>query len=753
MTTTTSSPPCSPKPAAKQAADPRPSARRRTPLFLRLFAVAVAFGLGISTAEGYHRIVLGGKRLKWPTSIITWQLHAGGSDNIADGSHVAALEHAFAEWASVPGSKVRFQRGQNVASKNPSSNSHVVAFDENNGTGYFPSGSGIVAITPLTYDPANGTILDADILFNGRDYAFGTGLQPGSFDVQDVATHEIGHFIGLDHAPSVSGTMWPYVSPGQWLHRSLSEDDAAGAVAVVSKDLDSALFGTIRHEDGSGIRGGSVYAVDANDGRLVAAAASDHGGSWRIRGLPAGDYHVYAAPLEGGISAANLTGDSQVQTDFGAGFYGSTAAPLRFTLGAATSFQCGDLWLPANNLLVDSTSSAQVLEQGGAAMLTLWGSNFSPNATEVWSLSPWITLSNVTSGSSWVQARLDVAGQCPPGVYDLYLHNAGGDFEAVSAVLDVTRPAPALAALDATRGGTAGGSPVVLHGADFQEGAWVLFGGIESPLVEWVDPGQLRVFTPAHEAGLADVVVVNPDGRQTRLPGGYLFEAMPVLAEVFPTAGQQTGGTSVLLQGAEFAPDLEVYFDGSPALVQWQSPGLAKVVAPAHVPGSVDLLLRNPGMPELTVADAFTYVVPPDPVVHGMTPSSSDTGGGANVRLSGTGLDAVTEVRFGVNSASGGGGKSAVSLQVLGASAVQAVTPSFKTGNYSVRVTTGTGQGVLAPGKFQFQAAASSGGGGGGCGGVIRPGDRRDPIGDAPAWLLLLGGWWLYRRRSLASHD
>lgn len=189
------------------------------------------FIAGAAAVSGYVRINLSGKTLNWSSSTISWRLNTAGSDNVADGSHEAAIQAAFDEWQNVSGSAIRFSRGSDTSSKSAGTSSHVIFFDESNGSGFFPAGSGIVAITPISYDTGNGRILDADIIFNGRDWNFSTDGTPGTYDIQDIATHEIGHFVGLDHSPVLSGTMWPYVSQGQTLHRSLTGDEHSGAKA------------------------------------------------------------------------------------------------------------------------------------------------------------------------------------------------------------------------------------------------------------------------------------------------------------------------------------------------------------------------------------------------------------------------------------------------------------------------------------------------------------------------------------------
>jgi MYXO-CTERM domain-containing protein len=109
----------------------------------------------------------------------------------------------------------------------------------------------------------NGEILDADMEFNGVQFAFAadgvtTGAQDCEADFSNTLTHELGHFIGLDHTcwtsgvrlldnegnlvPACSGpglgpaiteaTMYNFQSCGETLKSTLTADDAAGFCAI-----------------------------------------------------------------------------------------------------------------------------------------------------------------------------------------------------------------------------------------------------------------------------------------------------------------------------------------------------------------------------------------------------------------------------------------------------------------------------------------------------------------------------------------
>ncbi len=63
--------------------------------------------------------------------------------------------------------------------------------------------SAAIAITRNFYvagdSPKAGMILDTDIMLNAVDHSFTTTDELGKHDVQNIVTHEAGHFLGLGH--------------------------------------------------------------------------------------------------------------------------------------------------------------------------------------------------------------------------------------------------------------------------------------------------------------------------------------------------------------------------------------------------------------------------------------------------------------------------------------------------------------------------------------------------------------------------
>jgi hypothetical protein len=99
---------------------------------------------------------------------------------------------------------------------------------------FFRNGSSGSAIATTYYWYSGDRMLDADIVFWDGTYTFFTGSSGCSrgFYIEDVATHEFGHALGLGHsevtgATMVAGTPWCGTSK-----RWLALDDLAGVEAL-----------------------------------------------------------------------------------------------------------------------------------------------------------------------------------------------------------------------------------------------------------------------------------------------------------------------------------------------------------------------------------------------------------------------------------------------------------------------------------------------------------------------------------------
>jgi hypothetical protein len=108
-------------------------------------------------------------------------------------------------------------------------NRNIVLFQQQ-----WPHAQGAYALTSVTYSPRTGLIADADIEFNDTFWTFNIAQTPGPEDIDllNTSTHEVGHFLGLDHSDVLDSTMFENAEPGEFKKRDLSQDDIDGICSI-----------------------------------------------------------------------------------------------------------------------------------------------------------------------------------------------------------------------------------------------------------------------------------------------------------------------------------------------------------------------------------------------------------------------------------------------------------------------------------------------------------------------------------------
>jgi hypothetical protein len=140
------------------------------------------------------------------------------------------------------------------------SNANVVMFQDNrwNYTGEFNT----LAKTTVTYDNDTGEILDADIELNHAFNEFTTTDDNVVYDLQSILTHEIGHFIGIDHSPDFYATMTPGYDQGSIELRSLETDDIDAVCAIYPPERQAICSPDPRGGLGDACSGPAVAATE-----------------------------------------------------------------------------------------------------------------------------------------------------------------------------------------------------------------------------------------------------------------------------------------------------------------------------------------------------------------------------------------------------------------------------------------------------------------------------------------------------------
>ncbi len=191
-------------------------------------------------------------------STITWKMDVIGNPETPGDAELVAFRKAFGTWQAqlTACGNLAFTEGARTSSRKVgyfqnAANENIVLFrtarcadtvkvtdscwsDDNCGNAHdcWQFSSGAIAITTTSFSPSSGRILDSDIELNSPSFFFTTVDSPlcatGHYDstcvatdVQNTATHEIGHLMGLGHIALSSSTMSAHADPGELSKRTL----------------------------------------------------------------------------------------------------------------------------------------------------------------------------------------------------------------------------------------------------------------------------------------------------------------------------------------------------------------------------------------------------------------------------------------------------------------------------------------------------------------------------------------------------
>ncbi len=187
----------------------------------------------------------GGVELAWGTPQIEYALHESAFAGLPDAEVRGALARSFAAWTDVTcsGQTVGFDIQQltartplTVGPLSSEPNLNVISVLQPDAWQELGLDAHQFAKTELAFDTKSGEILGADIAFNAAIGTFaicpGSGCAADQIDIENVATHEIGHFLGLAHSADASSTMWCDAVKGDLSKRTLGDDDRAGLCAI-----------------------------------------------------------------------------------------------------------------------------------------------------------------------------------------------------------------------------------------------------------------------------------------------------------------------------------------------------------------------------------------------------------------------------------------------------------------------------------------------------------------------------------------
>jgi hypothetical protein len=189
-------------------------------------------------------------------------------------------------------------------------------------------------------DALTGEIIESDVFFN-TTFAWSTAPagQSGRFDLESVALHEIGHFLGLAHSaigetelqPSggrrvtASGAVMFPISFGtaNTADRELQPDDVAGVSDIYPAAAYRTRTGAARGrvtKNGEPVFGAHVVAFNPATGDLIGGFTINEDGEFEITGLTPGPHVVRVEPLDD-ADVESFFEDDRTDLDFQVAYY------------------------------------------------------------------------------------------------------------------------------------------------------------------------------------------------------------------------------------------------------------------------------------------------------------------------------------------------------------------------------------------------------------------------------------------------
>jgi hypothetical protein len=347
-------------------------------------AIVLLFGAGAMTTA-YSTL-----GHKWAVQQVPYYINPANK-YMSETAALSAIQAAASNWSAQSNANILlYYMGRTSGASISANGKNEVFFrDESNG--------GTYGQTYVWWD-GTGALIETDTIFYTGSYTFladGAACPGGALYLQDAATHELGHALGLGHSSVSTASMNPYMNACSTSFRTLDSDDLAGIESLypaggVSNSAPSVTI-TSPASGSTFVEGTAIAfsgsASDKEDGNLAAyivwtssiSGQIGSGGSF-TRSLTAGSHTITASVTDSrgvksskqiGLTVTSLTSSpSSSSISLSARGYkikGSQQVDLRWagaTTTSVTVFRNGVQILTTAN---DGTETDRLNKKGGGS--------------------------------------------------------------------------------------------------------------------------------------------------------------------------------------------------------------------------------------------------------------------------------------------------------------------------------------------------------------------------------------------------
>jgi len=336
-------------------------------LFQRAIAIVFAAAALAANAGGPLSLCSAGLPVKYPgAGSVTMNYDLGTLGSRTNAQAAAIVNAALATWTNVGTATIAMTRGANLPVDVTTANYLTYLGNSSFGDGLNPvvydtDGS----LTDLMLGPgaSNNVLGFAGSAYNLSpcQYVEGRAVINGKIAVSDatmttVLTHELGHFIGLDHtqldgAQGLPTSNYPLMYPIAYRTNAGLHDDDIAAISALYPDITvnatyGTLTGTFVTSGGTPILGANIWAQNTTTGKVFSVVSDylQQGTGYFKLLLTPGAYTLHAEAIDTGFTGGSGVGpysNDLTDASFQPPLYSGTTPMTPVTFGTPFTIAAG----------------------------------------------------------------------------------------------------------------------------------------------------------------------------------------------------------------------------------------------------------------------------------------------------------------------------------------------------------------------------------------------------------------------------